>query len=263
MANANTMKTTKKPKSHFKNIITVYGQNSVQEALENSDLDCQKMHVAVERKDKPNLAELIKLAKQRNLPISLHKTKKLAQISKNSRQDQGIALDVRCPKFQELEDHLKKSMTHNNLVALDGITNPKNVGIIIRSATAAGMNGVLYPRYRSPQISPLVIQSSAGTVFKAPIIRCNTLEEALKKYLEIGFEIVVLDEKSSHSLFDMPYIKKAIYVLGGESSGSSFSIQKLSSHTVSIPMRNDVESLNVAAAASILFYSIKQNSLNY
>ena len=218
------------------------------------------MHIALERKDKPSLTELIKLAKQRNLPISLHKAKKLSQISKNSRQDQGIALDVRCPKFQELEDHLKKSRTHNNLVAIDGITNPKNVGIIIRSATAAGMDGVLYPRYKSPQISPLVIQSSAGTVFKAPIIRCNTLEDALKKYSEIGYEIVILDEKSSQSLFDMPHIKKAIYVLGGESSGSSFSIQKLSSHTVSIPMKNDVESLNVAAAASILFYSIKQNN---
>ena len=59
----------------------------------------------------------------------------------------------------------------------------------------------------------------------------------------------------------MPHKKRAIYVLGGESSGSSFSIKKLSSHTISIPMKNDVESLNVAAAASILFYSIKQNRL--
>ena len=255
------MSATKKQKTHLKNIITVYGQNSVQEALGNLDLDCLRMHVAVERKDKPSLAELIELAKQRNLPISLHNAKKLAQISRNSRQDQGIALDVRCPKFQELEDHLQSSRTKNNLVALDGITNPKNVGMIIRSATAAGMDGVLYPRYKSPQISPLVIQASAGTIFKAPIIRCDTIVDAIKKYLEIGFKLVVLDEKSSHSLFDMPYIKKAIYILGGESSGSTFSIQELSSHTVSIPMRNDVDSLNVAAAASILFYSIKRNNL--
>ncbi len=257
------MKSTKKQKSLFNSIITVYGQNSVQEALGNLDLDCHRMHVSVERKDKSSLAELIKLAKQRNLPISLHKAKKLAQISKNSRQDQGIALDVRCPKFQELEDHLQSSRTESNLVALDGVTNPKNVGIIIRSATAAGMDGILYPRYKSPQISPLVIQASAGTIFKAPIIRCDTIKDALKKYLEIGFKIVVLDEKSNHSLFDMPYIKKAIYVLGGESSGSSFSIQQISSHAVSIPMQNDVESLNVAAAASILFYSIKYNNLAY
>ena len=258
---ATTMKTTKKQQSSFSQLITVYGQNSVREALENEDLDCHKLHVDETRKDKPGIALIIKLANERDLPRRFHKSKRLAQISKNGRQDQGVALDVRCPKFQELEDHLQQTQTHTNLVALDGITNPKNVGIIIRSATAAGLDGVVYPRHNTPRLGPLVIQSSAGTVFKAPIIWCDSLKEALNKCIENDFEIVLLSEKSNYSLFDMPSMKKVVYVLGGESTGNSIETKQLASQTVSIPMDNNVESLNVAAAASILFYSIKYNRL--
>ncbi len=253
------MKAPRKYQSNYTQVVTIYGQNSVQEALENQNIHCLKIHVDKLRKHKPKIKVIIKLAEDRTLPIRFHSPHTLAQISKNARQDQGVALDIRCPSFLEHEVHVKETKINTNLVALDGITNPKNVGIIIRSATASGMDGIIYPKDSTPRIGPLVIQSSAGTIFKAPIIRCSNLEDALFKYLENGFEIIVLNQKSKNSLFDMPTIHKAIYVLGGESTGISLSTNQLASYTVSIPMENNVESLNVAATASILFYFVKYN----
>ncbi len=255
------MKLTRKQQSNYNQVITVYGQNSVQEALKNQDINCLKIHVDTQRKDKPRIKAIIKYAEARNLPIRFHTPKTLSQISKNARQDQGVALDIRCPSFLEHEVHLKITKINTHLVALDGITNPKNVGIVIRSATASGMDGVIYPRDSAPRIGPLVIQSSAGTIFRAPIIKCSKLEDALIKYLDNGFEVIVLNQKSKNSLFDMPAIDKAIYVLGGETTGHSRSTKQLASYTVSIPMENDVESLNVAATASILFYFVKYNRI--
>ena len=198
----------------------------------------------------------MELAERRNLPIRIHPKGTLARISKNARQDQGVALDVRCPKYETATSYLSKAEKISNIVAIENITNPKNVGIILRSAVAAGISGLIYPRHNSPRLGPLVIQASAGAAFRAPIIWCDNLKDTLGEYASNGFQIVGLDPSSKNSLFDMIPPKRAIYILGGESEGISSESEKSLTQSVSIPMSGLVESLNVAVAGSLLSYFI-------
>jgi len=147
-------------------------------------------------------------------------------------------------------------VTQARVLALDGITNPQNVGMIVRSAVAAGIDGLLYPKRGVAALGPLVIKSSAGTVFKAPILQCATLSEGLKVLAENGFQILTLDARGPLSLYDVEPAARAVFVLGGETEGISPAAQAMSNQQVRIPMSNNVESLNVAVTAALVAFQL-------
>ena len=246
-----------KTKHYFSKIMTIYGQNSVRAALSNHSLDCRNMHVSVSKQNNAKIRNLIKLAEERDLYIKFYAEAELARISKNGRQDQGVALDVLCPNFQEVSTHASQLKDKSNLIAFDGITNPKNIGMIIRSTVAAGIDGIVYPQRNSPRLGPLVIQASAGTLFSAPILKCNSIEDAMHEYTKKDFQIFILDVKSKNTLLNMTFGERNMFILGGETLGTSPSVRRLANQTISIPMSNNVDSLNVAVAGSILSYFIR------
>ncbi len=149
----------------------------------------------------------------------------------------------------------RKACACLRLLALDGITNPQNLGMILRSATAGFIDGVLLAKKGNAALGPLVIKASAGTAYRAPIIHCDDLADSLASLKKQGFSIATLEADATASLFATKPGARQIYVLGNETEGVSKAVKKLSDTPLHIPMQRGVESLNVAVTASLIAYA--------
>ncbi len=240
-------------KAFFDSIMTIYGRNAVIEALEDERLTIHKLHLSDSNKKAPIIAKLQDLATLRNIPIEYHDKKALSRISKNAKQDQGVALDIVLQECYSVQSFIE-SHSQYRLLALDGITNPQNLGMIIRSATAGNIDAIILPHKGAAQISPLVIKASVGTLFRMPIIKCDKLYKTLQNFQSSHAKIYTLCSHATESYRDISYAEKSIFVLGNESDGVSKEIIQLSDKSISIPMNRGVESLNVAVTASLLAF---------
>lgn len=242
-------------KAHFDQLLTVYGRKPVLEAIADGSLQPERLHLSKNNRSAEILEEIRSWADKRNIEIRIHEPAALARISKNAKQDQGVALDIRCPNHQQIVDFLANLPERFRLIALDGITNPQNLGMIIRSVAASPADALLISKKDSPKLSPLVIKASAGTLFRAPIIHSQTLVEALTALSEQGAQICVLDSNATSSFEAFSTQGRVVYVLGNETEGVSEDIQSLANHRLSIPMNRGVESLNVAVTAALVSFS--------
>ena len=240
----------KDKKAFFNKVITLYGRNVVVEVLQDKSIDIHKIHMADSNKPDGAIKEIISLAKKRNLEIYYHSKHALSRISKNAKQDQGVAIDIIAKSYLNAEEIQK--LSSYRLIALDGIQNPQNLGMIIRSCAAGDIDGIILPKKSSAKISPLVIKASAGTLFKLPIYFCNTLEDVLPKLKET--KIYSLSSHAKDTLYDIKRSDKSIFVLGNESEGVSSEVEELCNDSISIKMNRDVESLNVAITASLIAF---------
>ncbi|MEH6589723.1 MAG: RNA methyltransferase [Halioglobus sp.] len=244
-------------KAFFDQVLTVYGRNAVLDALRDANLPCYSIHLAESNRDNAAIAEIKRIAQTRDIPLKTHSRVALARISRNGKQDQGVAADIICPGFMSLQDFLAK-LDHNKpcrLLALDGITNPQNLGMIIRSAAAGNIDGIIWSKRGNATLGPLVIKASVGTVYRAPILSCHDLPGSLQDCADKGFDVYTLEADANESLFAGARAKQAIYVLGNESDGVSKAVSNVANRALSIPMNNGVESLNVAVAASLIAYA--------
>ncbi|MDD5157567.1 RNA methyltransferase [Sulfurimonas sp.] len=243
----------KNKKAHFEKVITLYGRNVAIEVLQDNTIEIEKVHLASSNKIDGAVDTILKLAKKRGTEIVYHDKSALSRISKNAKQDQGVAIDIIANSYQNANEI--KNLKSFRLLALDGIQNPQNLGMIVRSCAAGNIDGVILPKKNSAKISPLVIKASAGTLFKLPIFYCNTLDEILKDLTDS--KIYLLSSHAKHNIYDLVLESKTIFVLGNESDGVSKEVEKLCNDSISIPMQRGVESLNVAVTASIIAF-IKQ-----
>ncbi len=234
----------------------MFGRKPALEVLMDPSLEIHCLHLANSNRSGGIITQIVTEAERRGVEIRLHNRQALSRISKNGRQDQGVALDVICPSFLALDALLASSKLPRSLLALDGITNPQNVGMIIRSAVAAGIDGVLYPKRGTASLGPLVIKASAGTIFRAPIISCDTALSALSSLKASGFRIAILDARATGSIYDLDGSAPTICVLGGESLGISSEVRRLADVALSIPMANGVESLNVAVTGALVAFQM-------
>lgn len=241
-------------KAKFEKLITIYGRNAVLEALEDPNAIAVSLHLSESNLDDENLDKMKALAKKQNAEIKMHNKAALSRISKNAKQDQGVALDIESPNYQSARSYLDELPMHAKIIALDGINNPQNLGMIIRSVAASKVDAIILPKKNSVKISPLVIKASAGTLFKAKILFCDSLEEIIPRYQSFGFETIMLSSHSQESLFDLGRIPRALYILGNESEGVSKEVESLCRKKVLIPMENGVESLNVAVTAALIAF---------
>jgi 23S rRNA (guanosine2251-2'-O)-methyltransferase len=241
-------------RAFYDNLLTIYGRKPVQEALEDESLPVHKLHLADSNRRDQLISRIEELAKKRQIEIAYCDRKGLSRISKNARQDQGVALDLALPNYGSAEDFLKKAKKPYELLALDGITNPQNLGMIIRSACAGGMDGIILPRKGAAQIDPLVIKASAGTLFKMRLLRCEQLAPVLKDFAAHGARVCALSSHARETLAQLDSHKATVFVLGNETHGVSESVALQCTHRLRIPMRNGVESLNVAITAALISF---------
>lgn len=243
-------------KAFFDNLLTVYGRKPVLEALQDPQLSIFRVHLAQSNKTGGIVNEIITLCERRDIDIAWHDRKALSRISRNSKQDQGVAADIKLAQHQSLQHFLAQQTGQDKLrlLALDNITNPQNLGMIIRSACAGTIDGIIIPKKGCAALSPLVIKASVGTLFKATLLHCDDLAEGLKQLQQARYSICTLSSHAKQSLFDYQPEQSVVYVLGNETEGVSSAINQLADQTLAIAMNNGVESLNVAVTAALIAF---------
>jgi len=241
-------------KSSFAKMLTVFGRNPVLEALNNPNVEVFRLHLADSNRRSTSIDEIIRLAQKKNAEVLYHSRAELSRISKNQKQDQGVAADLKTTGISDFESFTAKQLDSFELIALDRITNPQNLGMIIRSVCASPATGILLPMQGCAKLDPLVIKASAGTLFKATIIRCKDLAESLNTLHKGGADIIGLDVNAPQHIHNIKNNKRRVWVLGNETEGLSQKVQDCCTESACITMHNGVESLNVAVTASIIAF---------
>ncbi len=234
--------------------ITVYGRKPVLEALQDASLEVEKVLVA-RGVHGGIVGDIIKAAKARGIPLRRVAPREVTRLSRNGRQDQGAVADVRAQRMRPLEAFLEDPPARAVVLLLDGITTPANVGMLLRTATAAGLAGVVLPRVGCPEVSPLVVKASAGVAFRAPILRVPNAPSAAQMLAGAGFELVGLRADAEATVFDFDWPARTALVLGNEATGISDAVGAHVTRWASIPMANGVESLNVAVAGAVVAFA--------
>lgn len=239
------------PKDRF---VTVYGRKPVLEALADAGLTVDKVVLADTARG-PAATEILRAAAAREVPVQRASAHRVKVLAGNGKQDQGVLADVVAPRMRPLSAALSGAHPGAVLV-LDGITTPANVGMIIRTATAAGIGGIVLPRRGVAGLDPLVVKASAGVAFRAPVLRCATAEEAVRLLRTAGYRVFGLSGSGRRSIFSGEFPPSSAFVLGGETFGVGADVAPLVDEWLRIPMAEGVESLNVASAAAVLCFDL-------
>jgi 23S rRNA (guanosine2251-2'-O)-methyltransferase len=245
---------TRSPKDTY---ITVYGRKPVLEALADPDLSVDKVIVADTLRG-ASLREIQDAARRRDVPVQRASPHRVKVLAGNGRHDQGVLADVVAPAMNTVADFLAALPADAacSVLVLDAVTNPANVGMVLRTATAAGLDGVLLPRRGTPSIDPLVVKASAGVAFRAPVLRAATAAEGCAALRAAGVTVLGLAGDGGGSLLEDPLPTRVALVLGNETDGLSEAVRAELDGTTAIPMYGGVESLNVASAAAVAAYEL-------
>ena len=231
----------------------VYGKNVAKDLIKNN----KKIHKAIIWEnfgDKSLISDLQKL----NIPI-IYKTKKQIDELANGNH-QGIILNIPDYKFADLDDLKPKNNELPFLVMLDHLEDPHNFGAIIRTCESAGVDGIIIPARRNVQVNSTVEKISAGAINHIPIIKVNSLINAVQKLKDNNWWVIATDASAKDNYYDVKYddMNFAI-IMGAEHAGVSKSLLKASDFVVKIPMQNSFNSLNVSNALSaIIFETLRQ-----
>lgn len=226
-----------------KNYLT--GKNALLEAL-RGDLGIQRVLFQKDMERK-RIEEILTLLREKGIPFDWADKARLSGVDA---QHQGIIAYLSAFPYAEFEDWLEEE---GLIVLLDGITDPHNLGAIIRSAYSFGAKGLLLPKRRSAGLDAAALRASAGAAAHLPIARTANLSLAIRKLKEHGFWVYGAHAHTS-SEGEVRYEKKSVLIIGSEDKGLSQEVQKHCDFFVQIPTVQ-FESLNASVAAGILFYT--------
>ena len=227
----------------------IYGINSVTEALKARGRAFEWIGMAKERHD-IRLQRLIEDCRRLGLQVRFLERTELDKMAGNAAH-QGVVAVTSAKQYNDLEDVIAaKRDQYSLVVVLDGVEDPHNLGAILRTADAAGANGIVIPERRSASVTGTVTKVSAGASEHMPIAR--TVEE-LKEH---NVWTVGLDERAKQTYDALDYNMDCALVLGGEGKGLHDLVKKKCDFLVSIPMLGKVPSLNVSVAAAVVLFEI-------
>ncbi len=241
----------------------IFGINPLLEALKSSKCRILKIYVSSRRRDK-GMEKLIHNAKIRGIKFKSVDLKTFQKICPwdNNQGVAGIVSNKELVSVEEIIDLSLKKEPYPALVLLDHIEDPRNLGSIIRSAEILGIRGVIIPKDRAADLTPVVSKSSSGALEYIPISRVANILNTIRLLKEKGFWIIGAKEGSTNYCFSFDFKRPVALVLGAEGKEFRPLVEKNCHEIVSIPQLGRVNSLNVSCAAAILFYEIlKQKEL--
>jgi 23S rRNA (guanosine2251-2'-O)-methyltransferase len=239
----------------------VTGRNSVLEAL-RAKIPAQTLYMATRIEYDDRVKEVVKIATARGIPILEVMRPELDRLAGFDSVHQGLALKV--PPYEyahpmELLEKIEKSGGVPLLVALDGITDPRNLGAIIRSVAAFGGHGVILPQRRSVGLTASAWKTSAGAAARTPVAMATNLNATIKEYKARGVFVLGLAGDGDVSLPDLQLAKEPVLlVIGSEGKGLSRLVTENCDAIVSIPINASTESLNAGIAASVALYEVSR-----
>jgi 23S rRNA (guanosine2251-2'-O)-methyltransferase len=233
----------------------IYGINSVTEALKSRGRAFEWVGMAKERHDL-RLQRLIEECRKIGIPVRFLQRVELDRMAGNAAH-QGVVAVTSAKQYNDLEDVIAaKRNKYSLLVVLDGVEDPHNLGAILRTADAAGANGIVIPERRAAAVTGTVTKSSAGASEHLPIAKVTNISRTVEELKENNIWTVGLDERAQQTYDALDYKMDCALVLGGEGKGLHDLVKRKCDFLVSIPMLGKVPSLNVSVAAAVVLYEI-------
>ncbi|QKE82697.1 23S rRNA (guanosine(2251)-2'-O)-methyltransferase RlmB [Arthrobacter sp. NEB 688] len=244
------------PKKAAASSEVVAGRNSVLEAL-RAHVPVTTMYVAGRIDSDDRVREAIKTATERSIPILETPRGELDRLTDGA-VHQGLALQVPPYSYADPRDLVDPEQPGIPLVvALDGITDPRNLGAIVRSVAAFGGHGVVVPSRRSAGMTASAWKTSAGAAARIPVAQATNLTRALEDYRKAGFFVIGLDMEGDVELPDLELASEPlVIVVGSEGKGLSRLVRETCDQIVSVPMSSAVESLNAGIATGVTLYEV-------
>ncbi len=230
----------------------VFGVNAVTEALLSRTAKVTRLLVS-RGKAGTRLQKVVDLARGHSVPVHFEPAEALTRKAETSRHQDVLAELAEAP-YWTLDDLLEGEPSL--LLLVDGVEDPRNLGAVLRTAEACGVEGVLLPERHSCGLTAVVIQASAGAAMHLPVARVGNVAETLKQLQKRGFWTVGLDMAGTSDLETLDVSIPLVVVVGGEDRGIRRLVAERCDFLVSLPMRGKVPSLNLSVAAGILLFSI-------
>jgi 23S rRNA (guanosine2251-2'-O)-methyltransferase len=239
----------------------VTGRNSVLEAL-RAKIPVTALYIATRIEYDDRVKEVMQIATKRGLPILEVMRPELDRLAGFDSVHQGLALKVPPYEYAHPTDLLDKIVASGRvplLVALDGVTDPRNLGAIIRSVAAFGGHGVIVPQRRSVGLTAAAWKTSAGAAARTPVAMASNLTQTLKAFKERGVFVLGLAGDGDTPLPELSWAKEPlVVVVGSEGKGLSRLVTETCDAVISIPISSSTESLNAGIAASVTLYEISK-----
>jgi len=241
--------------------LEIYGLRSIIEAVDSSK-EISKVLLIKSSASSSLFRSLVEKLEKKNIKYTYVPKEKFNNYKdKNHQGAVAILSPVPLLSIEELVKSTYNESTELTYLLLDGITDTRNFGAIIRTSVAAGVTGIIISQNNSAPINADVIKTSSGSVFNIPIARVNNLKDAIIHLKSIGIEIFSLSEKASKSIYDKNYKKSVGLILGSEDKGITKGVLNLSDDILMIPISPNIDSLNVSAAFSaVIFELVRQRN---
>ncbi len=242
----------------------VEGRQAVRELLLAGRRRVREILVAEEQDDNEVLQDIVDLALDLKVPVREVTRSKLFGVARTE-SPQGVVA-----RAAELDDHdllaLAKRKGANGqlpfLLAVDGVTDPGNLGALLRTAECAGVTGVVLPKHRAVHITPTVTKSAAGAIEYLPMSLVGGLPNAISELRAAGVWVIGLDMGGDTALFDLAVADQPVcLVMGAEGKGLSRLVRERCDAIASIPLLGELASLNVAAAGALACYEVTRRRL--
>lgn len=233
----------------------VYGLRAVMEAV-HSEKELDKVFIQKGLQG-PLFKELESMLRQYKIPTSYVPYEKLNKLTRQNHQ--GVIARISPVRFRELETTIDEIVAHESqplILLLDGISDVRNLGAILRTAECTGVHAVILPTKGGASIHDDTIKTSAGAIFNIPLVRVSHLKDAIYYLQASGIQVLGASEKASLSMFETEFDTPTGILLGSEGRGISKSLVKLLDGLVAIPMLGKTGSLNVSVATGILLYEV-------
>jgi 23S rRNA (guanosine2251-2'-O)-methyltransferase len=241
----------------------VFGINPILEKLKASAADVLEILIA-ENAEGAALRQIAHEAKQQGLRMVSVQAKVLDRLAGGYRH-QGVVARVEAYRYLSFDELLVQVSTESDaswILVLDGLTDPRNFGALLRTAEAVGVRHVVIPKDRSVDVTPVVVKASAGAAHHLKVSKVTNLRRAIGELKNHGYWAVGLDGLSPESIYDKNYSNRLVVVLGGEGRGLRPVTMRECDFVVSIPMLGKIGSLNVAVAGAVFLYELVRQSRN-
>ena len=235
----------------------IFGINPVLETLKASSQDVMEILVS-QSSDRP-LLNLIREEAQRRRVRLLSVGNKILDHLVGGQRHQGVIARVqpfRYQEFAELIENITAPSTAEQILILDGLTDPRNFGALLRTADAVGVRHIVIPRDRSVDVTPVAVKASAGAARHVNIVKVTNLRRAILDLKEHGYWVAGLDARSKKTIYETDFPLRLAILIGNEGTGARPINLRECDLTVSIPMLGKVSSLNVSVAGAVFLYEL-------
>lgn len=233
----------------------IYGLRTVIEAIQAEE-PIDKIFVQ-QGLQGPLFFELESLARKHKLPLSFVPAEKLNRLSHNNHQ--GVVAQVSPIAFHDFETLVNEVLQSKKaplFLLLDGLTDVRNLGAIIRTAECCGVDGIILPKTGTAPVSADTVKTSAGAAFRVPITKTDHLKDAVYYLQASGIRVFAATEKGSDLLYTHSYLGGCALLMGSEDAGIHPSLLKLADAQVRLPMFGKIGSLNVSVACAVFLYEV-------